>query len=141
MSKSELEPCPFCGNNPSIIDDATANTIIVSVYCEYCATHEREVSAQSAGWDSKKAEEDAIWKWNRRNLDHLYIHHPVTGERMDKSMCKRVITQMYDEKRAIKVKRHSTKHAIYEHCGSCNAPLSSTYSFCPNCGKKIDWSE
>ena len=80
-------------------------------------------------------------KWNRRNLDHLYIHHPVTGERMDKSMCKRVITQMYDEKRATKVKRHSTKHAIYEHCGSCNAPLSSTYSFCPNCGKKIDWSK
>lgn len=28
-------------------------------------------------------------------MSEVYITHPVTGERMDKSQCKRVITQLY----------------------------------------------
>lgn len=33
--------------------------------------------------------------------DEIYITHPVTGEPMDKSMCKRVITQLYEQREAL----------------------------------------
>ena len=33
--------------------------------------------------------------------DEIYITHPVTGESMDKSMCKRVITQLYEQREAL----------------------------------------
>lgn len=141
MNNKELLPCPFTGEKPDFI--------IYPIECGY--KYEGKISVDSInleiyfdGKDKEEVKEKLFNIWNNRaypkEID-TYILHPVTGERMDKSMCKRVITQMYDEKRATKVKRHSTKHAIYEHCGSCNAPLSSTYSFCPNCGKKIDWSD
>ena len=62
----ELLPCPFCGNHPSISDETTAEGIVVFVHCEYCATHERDVTSYSTAWDDNEAEQDAIWKWNRR---------------------------------------------------------------------------
>lgn len=49
--------------------------------------------------DEDDAKERAINIWNNRvypKETDLYIHHPVTGERMDKSQCKRVITQLYE---------------------------------------------
>lgn len=33
--------------------------------------------------------------------DEIYITHPVTGESMDKSMCKRVITQLNEQREAL----------------------------------------
>lgn len=35
------------------------------------------------------------------NNDEIYITHPVTGEQMDKSMCKRVITQLFEQREAL----------------------------------------
>lgn len=135
----ELKPCPFCRSEYLTIshDDYACSC---KIQCE-CGCSVEWLSDCMTKEDLEKL---VIKKWNSHvypKETDLYIHHPVTGEQMDKSMCKRVIAQMYDKKRAIKVKRHSTQYATYDHCGSCNAPLSSTYSFCPNCGQRLDWGE
>lgn len=52
------------------------------------------------GGPSQNWKEDAANDWNDRA--EIYITHPVTEEPLDKSQCKRIITQMYAEIRYLK---------------------------------------
>lgn len=111
----KLLPCPFCYSEHVAVyhDDYTCSC---KIQCE---------CGGSAEWSSdcmtkEDLEKLVIEKWNTRVVPKetdLYIHHPVTGERMDKSMCKRVITQMYDEKNlndSMKSEEGNLKNGISE---------------------------
>lgn len=92
MSKaSELLPCPFCGGEADYFDDGC----IGYAYCMHCLVRTDDFYS----WRKKDWKEVAAQEWNTRVVpkeNDLYVHHPVTGERMDKAQCKRVITQMYE---------------------------------------------
>lgn len=118
-------------------------------------------------------------------MSEVFITHPVTGEHMDKSQCKRVITQLYedvkdlgrmmDERDEFMDWAEALADAIADHfgvdignysetndpwgnalawiepirvsrtedgfrCEHCNEPLKK-WKYCPNCGKRLFWSE
>lgn len=90
----ELKPCPFCGSEHLTIyhDDYACSC---KVQCE-CGC---SVEWSSDCMTKEDLEKLVIKKWNSHvypKETDLYIHHPVTGEHMDKSQCKRVITQLYE---------------------------------------------
>lgn len=120
--REKLLPCPFCGNHPSISDETTAEGIVVFVHCEYCATHERDVTSYSTAWDDNEAEQDAIWKWNRR------AYPPEVQEALEKQKPKKL------------KKDTNTPHY---RCPNCDAMLSTYYMHicCEYCGQKLDWSD
>lgn len=94
MNKTpELKPCPFCGSEYLTIshDDHVCSC---KISCE-CGCSVEWLSDCMTKEDLEKL---VIKKWNNRvypKETDLYIHHPVTGERMDKAQCKRIITQMH----------------------------------------------
>lgn len=121
---TELKPCPFCGNHPAISDETTAEGIIVSVYCEYCSTHERDVTAYSTAWDFNEAEQDAIWKWNNR------VYPPEISEAINHSIARKPMHQ-----------RNLFGEIKLGDCPACTAPVNEEFRFCGDCGQKLDWSE
>ncbi|EQM95106.1 Lar family restriction alleviation protein [Oxalobacter paraformigenes] len=89
MNKSsELLPCPFCGCNETGIQKGYFGHAIPA--CTNCG----------ASLPLCKNAELAAARWNTRA--EVYIAHPITGEPMDKSQCKRVITQMADQIKYLK---------------------------------------
>lgn len=95
MTKTpELLPCPFCDCQAEMtVDQFGYDETCCIISCVNCLGR---VSVYDP--DEDDAKERAINIWNNRVFPKetdLYIHHPVTGERMDKSQCKRVITQLY----------------------------------------------
>lgn len=120
MENEKLLPCPFCGNHPSISDETTAEGIVVFVHCEYCATHERDVTSYSTAWDDNEAEQDAIWKWNRRTYP-LEVQEAIEKQNPKKPK--------YD--------------IVHYRCPNCDAMLNTyeTCECCNHCGQKLDWSD
>ena len=119
----ELLPCPFCGNHPSISDETTAEGIVVFVHCEYCATHERDVTAYSTAWDDNEAEQDAIWKWNRR------AYPPEVQEALEKQK----------QKKPAGVLRKDG--FLLGLCRVCGGIIDNGHRFCRSCGQKVNWSD
>ena len=76
-----LSPCPFCGGEDVKIEHSFAGSR--KPVCQECG------ASLPPSTNETYAKED----WNTRA--EVYITHPVTEEPMDKSQCKRVITQMY----------------------------------------------
>ena len=94
----------------------------------------------------------------------IYITHPITGEPLDKSQCKRVITQMAAEIKYLKEQLTEVQAAIDRtvaapvrilknypksledvdsgpdlYCPECDEELDGYENFCPICGQKLDW--
>lgn len=95
VDNKELLPCPFTGEKPDFI-----------IYPVECESYEGRITVESIELeiyftcrDKEVIKERLLNIWNTRiaDKDNFYIHHPVTGERMNKAMCKHVITQMYEE--------------------------------------------
>lgn len=140
----KLKPCPFCGNKAQLTRPIERVPLIIA-NCPICG-------AKIA--DSPVNEEDMAKIWNTRA--EVYIAHPITGEHMDKSMCKRVITQMSAEIAALKVavERDTAKDVIsdafvsngetYERfrCPECKNGLDYLReAFCSSCGQRLNWGE
>lgn len=118
--REKLLPCPFCGNHPAISDETTAEGIVVFVHCEYCATHERDVTSYSTAWDSNDAEQDAIWKCNNR-------------------VCPKEVQEAIEKQ---KPKKPTNKQIEgIGDCPMCKSSVLSQLEYCLFCGQKLDWSE
>ena len=74
--------CPVCGRN--VICYSESNDKLI---CDSCGCSVREDR-----WNNRVCKTDD---------NKIYITHPVTGEPMDKSMCKRVITQLFEQREAL----------------------------------------
>lgn len=118
--REKILPCPFCGNHPSVSNETTAEGIVVFVHCEYCATHERDVTSYSTAWDSNDAEQDAVWKWNNR-------------------VCPKEVQEAIEKQKPKKPQ----KDIVHYRCPNCDAMLNTyeTCECCNHCGQKLDWGE
>lgn len=88
----ELKPCPFCDGNAGFAEDGLQGY----ARCNSCGI-------RTDGYYIYKFPDWKQWAandWNARA--EVYINHPVTEEPLDKSQCKRVITQMAAEIKYLK---------------------------------------
>ncbi|EQM95159.1 hypothetical protein [Oxalobacter paraformigenes] len=89
-------------------------------------------------------EEYTAEEWHTRA--EVYITHPITGEPLDKSQCKRVITQMYARISELKAigEKDNPKPLKDRCCPTCGNGFLSSYGIrdecCSRCGQRLDWS-
>ena len=136
----ELLPCPFCGCEKINVcqKENYHGHLINYAQCDDC---EVEILAYA----EDVTLDEIIEMWNTRA--EVYIAHPITGERMDKSQCKRVITQMYariSELKAI-AEKDNPKPLKDRGCPTCGNGFLSAYGVrdecCSTCGQRLDWNE
>lgn len=122
MKTPELLPCPFCGGKTYLEEFEPHEHFFVELpaYPGGAMITCRECEGRLS-FSGKDAGGKVIEAWNTR------IYPKDVREAIEKN-------------NSVKVKLHRTKHATYPHCPLCNSSVTSLYSFCPNCGQKLDWS-
>lgn len=118
MSKSELEPCPFCGGEARAILVREVGWVY-RIFCPKCRMSE------NLAFDKEKEELEKlipkfIEEWNTR------VYPEEVQEAIEKQKPKK-----------------PKKDIVHYRCPNCDAMLNTydTCEYCNYCGQKLDWSE